>query len=145
MLTRHRSHLYSTCTTALQHLEEVRQAVTAGKSPSGARLSPLPGPARQRLLDALSATATVLEGMMREFAPDESAAQAEPAGASATIMWVNILLRTVEELLSDLSPARTSRRYGALPQAEAQRLQGEVERAVASVRRAMEISDSVSG
>jgi hypothetical protein len=36
------------------------------------------------------------------------------------------------------------RRYGALPRAEAQRLQSEVEKAIAIVRQAMEVSDSVS-
>ena len=60
------------------------------------------------------------------------------------MMWVNILLRTVEELVNDLAPTRMGRRYGAIPRAEAQRLQGQVEKAIAVVRQAMEVSDSVS-
>ena len=81
---------------------------------------------------------------MRSFAPGETAASAGTAGPGATMMWVNILLRNIEELVNDLAPTRMGRRYGAIPRAEAQRLQGEVEKAIAVVRQAMEVSNSVS-
>jgi hypothetical protein len=143
MLAQHRSHVFSTCTTALQHLEEISQAVTVGNSPSGAKLTPLPEPGRQRLLEALDLIRDGLSDMMHSFASEAAAASAEPAGPSATLMWVNILLRTVEELVGDLAPPRMGRRYGSLGRAEAERLQGQVDATITAVHAAMQLSERI--
>jgi len=55
-------------------------------------------------------------------------------------MWVSILLRTVEELVEEIRPARMSRRYGALRAADAQRLGGQVEGVISSLREAMRLA-----
>ena len=144
MLRQHRTHLISTCTTALQHLEEIRQAITVGKSPGGARVTPLPEPWRQRLLEAVDSTRDVLSQMVNSFAPEEARISEEPGGLSATLMWSSILLRTVEELVADLAPARMGRRYGSLGRAEAERLQGQVDATLAAVHAAIDVSDSAA-
>ena len=138
MKQHHRSHLISTYTTALQHLDEIRQAAVAGKSPGGGLLTPLPEPLRDRLVAGLDAIAAGLEEVVRAFVPDGQRAAAEPAGPAATRMWISILLRTVEELVHDLLPARMSRKYGALEAAEAAQLEARVESVLASVRAAMQ-------
>jgi hypothetical protein len=59
-------------------------------------------------------------------------------------MWSSILLRTVEELVADLAPARMGRRYGSLGRAEAERLQGQVDATLAAVHAAINVSDSAA-
>jgi hypothetical protein len=130
----HKSHLVSTYTTVLQHLSEI-SAAAAGKSPGGAALTPLPEAERDRLAAGLDAVARRLKDTVEALVGDWESAAAGAGTIGATRMWVNVLLRTVEELISDLSPVRTEKRYGAMPPAEARRLLKDVEAIVSLVRR----------
>jgi hypothetical protein len=137
MLEQHESHIVSTYTTALQHLAEIRQVVTTGETPAGGRVAPWPEPERERLVASVDAVAAGLEAIVRSFAPHWEDMGRRTGGLAATRMWVSILLRTVEELVEEIRPARMSRRYGALGAADVQRLGGQVEGVISSLRSAM--------
>jgi len=133
VLQQHISHMTSTYTTVLQHLAEIRQ-VASGKSPGGARLAPLPRPEMERLSASLDDLRARLERVLRALVPDLERAVGDSGDVAATRMWVNILLRTVEELVADLLPARMQRRYGAIGRAEAQRLHADIEDVLSVIR-----------
>jgi hypothetical protein len=139
MLTQHRSHLFSTYTTILQHLAEIRQVVTAGKTPAGARVQPLPEPLRGKLLALLDSAAAGLEEAVKAFVPDFERATTEVGGVAATRMWASILLRTVEELVEDIHPKEMSRHYGEIGEGEAELLREKVEPVLATIRRGMKL------
>lgn len=133
MREQHKSHLISTYTTVLQHLSEVSKAAS-GKSPGGEALVPLPQPERERLSAGLDAIAGQLKRVLEGFVGGWDSTATGPGGVGVTRMWVNLLLRTVEELIADLSPTRMERRYGKMPLAEAQRLRADVEALLSLVR-----------
>ena len=137
MQNQHRSHLVSTYATILEHLEEIRQVVTVGKTPAGATVTPFPEPQRERLLAGLEAVAAALAELVEAAVPDWQRTAAETGGPAATRMWVNILLRRVEELAEGLLPHRMTRRYGAMEAAHADRIQRHVNRVLAALRGAM--------
>jgi len=139
MLNQHKSHLFSTYTTILQHLAEIRQVVTAGKSPTGARVKPLPEPLRDKLLALLDGAAADLEKAVRTFVPDFERATTEVGSLAATRMWASILLRTVEELVEDIHPKEMSRHYGEIGEEEADLLREKVEPVLASIRKGMKL------
>jgi hypothetical protein len=139
MLDRHRSHLVSTYTTVLQHLGEIRQAITAGKSPGGARLTPFPEPLRDQLLDRIDRVAAGLEELVRHFAPEWERTSAETGGLAATKMWTAILLRTVEELVADLEPRRMGKQYGAVGEHAAETLERRVRKVLADIREGIDL------
>jgi len=126
MLQQHRSHLVSTYTTVLQHIDEIRQAAS-GKSPGGGRLVPLPQSEQERLAESLDAIATRLEQIVCCLAGDLRGATGDSGDIATTRMWINILLRTIGELVGDLHPARMERRYGALEPSEAILLRDQIE------------------
>ena len=141
MLDQHKTHLVSTYTTLLQHLAEIRQVATTGKTPAGGRVVPLPEPVRDRLLGRLDALATEMERLVQSSGVDLRMVDSEIGGLAAARMWINVLLRTVEELIEDLLPSRMGRQYGALGAAEGERLQRHVEKALARLREAMAESE----
>jgi hypothetical protein len=134
MLDRHRSHLVSTYTTVLQHLGEIRQAITAGKSPGGALLTPLPEPLRDQLLDRIDRIAAGLEELVRRLVPDWERTATETGGLAATKMWTAILLRTVEELVEDLEPKQIGKHYGEVGESDAEMLEERVRHVLADIR-----------
>jgi antitoxin (DNA-binding transcriptional repressor) of toxin-antitoxin stability system len=139
MLSRHRSHLVSTHTTVLQHIAEIRQAITAGKSPGGARLTPLPEPLRSRLLAGLDSIASDLGELVSHFAPDWERRATKMEGPAATKMWAAILLRTVEELVEDLEPSRLTRHYGAVREEDADLLRRRTAQVLKAVQEAIHL------
>jgi len=141
LLDQHKTHLVSTYTTLLQHLAEIRQVATTGKTPAGGRVAPLPEPGRDRLLGRLEALATEMERLVQSSGVDLRMVDSEIGGLAAARMWINVLLRTVEELIEDLLPSRMGRQYGALGAAEGERLQRHVEKALARLREAMAESE----
>ena len=134
MLDRHRSHLVSTYTTVLQHLGEIRQAITAGKSPGGALLTPFPEPLRDQLLDRIDRIAAGLEELVRRLVPDWERTATETGGLAATKMWTAILLRTVEELVEDLEPKQIGKHYGEVGESDAEMLEERVRHVLADIR-----------
>jgi hypothetical protein len=138
MQQHHKSHLVSTHTTVLQHLSEIRQ-VAAGKSPGGGRLVPLPRPEREQLAVSLDAIAVRFEQVMKRFVGDWQRVAGDAQDLAATRMWVNILLRTVEELVADLHPTRMQKRYGEMKAEAASRLQQDVETLLSLVRAMVDV------
>jgi len=141
MLAQHRSHIASTCSTIRQHLEEVRTAISAGKSPGGAALTPLPEPTLGGLLDALDRISCGVKKLAQSFGP-ERGPSADADGLGATRMWVSILLRTCEELLGDLLPARMKARYGPLSQSEEVVLSEHVTGLLSALKAALDLADA---
>ncbi len=139
MLDRHKSHLVSTYTTVLQHLGEIRQAITAGKSPGGALLTPFPESLRAQLLDRIDRVAAGLEDMVRHFAPEWERTSAQTGGLAATKMWTAILLRTVEELVADLEPKRMEKHYGPVGGDAAEALEQSVREVLANIRQGIDL------
>ena len=142
MLIQHLSHLASTCNTVRQHLKEVRTAITIGKSPAGATLAPLPEHDRTQLLAALDLLAARIDELAREFIPPTQIEQGASA-LGATRMWVGILLRTCEELLEDLRPARMAARYGELSPLEEKALGSQITILLKAVKAALEVADKL--
>jgi len=137
MLDQHRSHLVSTCETVAQHLGEVRQVVTSGKSPTGGLVRPLPEPVRARLLAKLDELAARVDELHRSFAPSSRRPTDQADEPGAARMWVSILLRTIEGLMRDLLPERMGRQYGHLEPAQAANLEADVNEILALVREAI--------
>jgi len=134
MLSQHKSDLFSTYATVLQHLADIRQVVTEGKTPAGARVKPLPRALRDQLLAALDRAAADLEQAVRTFVPDFDRATTEVGDVAATRMWASILLRTAEELVEDIRPEQMGRHYGAIAQEEAEQLRAKVAPVLADIR-----------
>lgn len=141
MLEQHKSHLVSTYTTVLQHLAEIRQVAAAGKTPGGGRVAPLPDNLREPLLAGLDAVAARLERLVQSFVPDWNTSGQERGGPAATLMWVNILMRTIEELVHALLPDRMGRKYGPLSPAQGRRLQADLQEVLQSLREAMQAAE----
>jgi len=141
MLDHHRSHLVSTYTTVLQHLGEIRQAITAGKSPGGALLTPFPEPLRDQLLDRIDRIAAGIEDLVRHFVPEWERTAAETGGLAATKMWTSILLRTVEELVADLEPKRMGKRYGDVGKSDSEMLRQRIDGVLTTIREGMDLLD----
>jgi hypothetical protein len=139
MEAQHKSHLVSTYTTLLQHLAEIRQVVAEGKTPGGARVTPLPPAQRERLLEILDGLAGEVRGIVETLVPEWQTVSQTTGGLAATRMWTNVLLGTIEELLEDIGPDRMSRRYGRLADADADTIRRRVETALGSVREAMQV------
>jgi hypothetical protein len=135
----HKSHLVSTYTTLLQHVAEIRQVVTEGKTPAGARVTPLPPPQREHLLGILDELASEIRGLVEALLPEWKTASKATGGLAATRMWTNVLLGTIEELLEDIGPDRMGKRYGKLKDADAETIRRRVETALERVREAMEV------
>jgi len=142
MLEQHKSHLVSTYTTVLQHLAEVRQVAVEGKTPAGARATPLPEPERERLLAILDALMSQLRELVEKYVPEWQTASQAAGGLAATKMWVSVLLGTAEGLLEDMLPERMSRRYGAIDAAQAADMGRRVNEALHLVREAMGVGRS---
>ena len=141
MLEQHESHILSTCSTVLQHLAEIRQVATTGKTPGGSEVAPLPDRLREPFLGKLDVVAARLEDLVESSVPDRNKGKPESSGTGAVLMWVNILLRTAEDLIRDLLPDSMSRQYGALSPAEARRLQSGIEGVLGSLHEAMLLAD----
>ena len=145
MLEQHKSHIVSTCSTVMQHLAEIRQVATTGKTPGGRQAAALPEQLGESLLTKLDAVAAGLEALVKSSAPDRRKTSAESSGTGASLMWVNILLRTVEELIRDLLPDPMGRQYGALSPVEAGRLQSWVGKVLESLHEAMLLTEQRHG
>ncbi len=139
MLAQHKSHIVSTCSTAAQHLDEIRQLATTGKTPGGGHVAPLADQLREPLLAELDVVEAGIDALARSLIPDQGRTGPDTTESGAALMWLSILLRTVEELVRDLSPERVGRCYGALSPAESRRLQSCVDEVLGGLRAAMQL------
>jgi hypothetical protein len=141
MQSQHRSHLLSTESTIREHLAAIRKVVTTGESPGGGRSRPLAVTQREPLLAALEGVEASLAGLVRGLLPEASRDGVGSQGAGGARVWASILLRTVADLVRDLSPEVMERRYGRVDPAAATtlgegvpRLPDEIERGLALLR-----------
>jgi hypothetical protein len=139
MQPRHRSHLLSTQSTIREHLAAIRQVVTTGESPGGGRSAPLPPNQQEPLLAVLDGLEASLEEVVQTLAPQGAGARGEPRDAAGARMWASILLRTVAELIRDLSPEVMGLRYGAADPAAAAALREAVPRLLREVERGLHL------
>jgi hypothetical protein len=137
MLSRHESHLRSTCQVLLQHLDEARQIITTGKTPGGGRVEPFPEPLRTRLREQLDLASAQIERTARSLSPE----QVRISDLSAARMWVSILLRTCQDLLGDLRPERMAAQYGEISPEEAEPLREMVNEIAIGISEAVEVMD----
>jgi hypothetical protein len=137
MLSRHELHLRSTYETSLQHLAEIREILTTGKTPGGAWVTPLPEPARSQLISVLDNALAELEELAAHFLPESE--RGRTGGIAATRMWTSALLRTVEELLEDALPVNMRRRYGPLGDVEAGLLEEKLGQVLAELSRGRQL------
>ena len=142
MQAQHRSHLISTHSTIREHLAGIRKVVTTGESPGGGRSVPLPVRQREQVLAMLNNLEASLTGMVQLLVPDIAEAEGERQDAGGARMWASILLRTIAELVRDLSPEVMSQRYGTIGPAAAETLRegvppllDEIERGLALLQR----------
>ena len=117
MQTQHHAHLRSTESTIREHLAAIRKVAMTGESPGGARGRPLPDYPRDELLTVLEGVEAGLSDLVRLLVPEDPGIGGEDRDTGGSWMWVAILLRTVAELVRDLSPELMARRYGALDSA----------------------------
>ena len=143
MLEQHKSHLVSTYTTVMQHLAEIRQVTATGKTPGGSQVAPLPDRLREPLLARLEVVAAKMEDLVESSVPDRDKARLESSGTGAALMWVNILLRSVEELIRGLQPDSMGRQYGALSPQEGSHLQSRTDEVLGSLHEAMLLADAM--
>jgi len=141
MLEQHQSHIVATYSTVMQHLAEIRQIAATGKTPGGGQAAALPEPLREPLFARLDAIAASLEALVESCAPDRNGVRPQRTGIGTSLMWVNILLRTVEELVRDLLPDSMGRRYGAFGPAEATHLRSLVGAVLESLHEAALLMD----
>ena len=134
------SHIRSTCTTAVQHLREIRQVAATGRSTDGTTYAALPAAQTEALLGQVDALSACLQAIADSLAESEDTTSRR--GRGATRMWLNTLLYMVQEHLEDLLPERMGRRYGALSEGEAEELGGRVEAALAKLRKAFATLDT---
>jgi len=139
MRTQHRLHLTSTESTIRQHLAEIRKVVTTGESPGGGRSIPLPVCQRDQLLAVLDDLEASLRQMMQLLALDGEDADSKGHDHGGTQMWASLLLRTVAELMRDLSPEVMERHYGVLDPSAAATLQQAVPHLLQEVERGLDV------
>ncbi len=137
MLSQHKSHLAAVYTEAVEHARQIREAAVSGVSPTGGRLTPFPASEQRDLLATIDCVIAALRGAIEEVMPGWHE-QTVPASLSATRMWVNILLRRLQELVQDLEPGRFSRKYGDLDEETAARLAPVVKQAMEALDRVVE-------
>ena len=137
MQTQHRLHLTSTESTIRQHLAEIRKVVTTGESPGGGRSIPLPVCQRDQLLAVLDDLEASLRQMMQLLALDGEDADSKGHDRGGTQMWASLLLRTVAELVRELSPEVMARQYGGLDPCAAAALRETVPRLLQEVERGL--------
>ena len=145
MVEQHKSHIVSTYSTVMQHLADIRQVAATGKTPGGGQAAALPERLREPLFARLDVVAARLEDLVESSAPDRNKARPESSGIGAALMWINILLRTVEELIRDLLPDTMSRQYGALSSTEARHLQAGVDTVLSSLHQALALTERGKG
>ncbi len=90
-----------------------------GRAPGagGAALTPLPPELWAQLGPPLAHLGAISEAIARRHAPDSLREAAQRQPLSATLRWVALLLRRLEESLEDLDPETVVRKFGPFPEA----------------------------
>jgi HPt (histidine-containing phosphotransfer) domain-containing protein len=120
----HSRHLAASLTAIEEIARQMEQAAREGRSPAGGQaLTPLDSAEWTPLAAALARIQARMQEAIRLFAPDMSERRDTVEARAATFYWLSLLLlRLDEEIIDDLDPARTERKFGLLPAEERARL-----------------------
>jgi hypothetical protein len=138
MREQQKSRILSTHKAIMQHVGEIKQLAATGRTPTGQQLASLPEPLRTELLVKLEALTTCFTDMLGTLGIKQHHTKAHGEESGATLMWVSILLRTVEDLVRDMQPVKLSAQYGALEEGEAETLKTATDEALKLVHAAMQ-------
>ncbi|HZO91612.1 MAG TPA: hypothetical protein VFB38_25040 [Chthonomonadaceae bacterium] len=114
-VTGHGLHLLAAHRALTRQLEEIERAAVQGRAPGtgGQALTPLPPELWAQLSPSLTRLGSLSETIARRHAPEALQAAEARQPLSATLRWIALLLRRLEETLEDLDPATIARKFGA--------------------------------
>jgi hypothetical protein len=125
----HGLHLLAAHRALCKQLEEIERVAVQGRAPGsgGQALTPLPPDLWQQVGPLLAHIHSLSEAIALRHAPGRLQAAGERQPMSATLRWMSLLLRRMEEALEELEPGSVARKFGdfALPD-ESDRLEREV-------------------
>ncbi len=112
----HRGHLYSSLLALEEMSRQMERVARDGRSPtSGQALTPLDESEWGLLAGCLDRMEGQLQEAIRQLAPEGLAERCAVENRSVTLYWLSVLLRQLEEeIVDDLDPARTQRKFGEL-------------------------------
>lgn len=113
--TGHSLHLLAAHRALSKQLDEIERAAREGRAPGagGQALTPLPPELWAELQPALERIGALSESIARRHAPERMGDADARQSLAATLRWVSLLLRRLEESLEDLDPATITRKFGA--------------------------------
>ncbi len=117
---KHKNHLISSYLTLQKQIQEIRDTIYEGRPPTGtnASLTPLPKDIRDKIMDYLTEISDLFEQLVKKLANNELEGMTKKEPVSATIMWTSILLRQLQETVSDVHPKVFERKFGKLESEE---------------------------
>lgn len=125
----HGLHLLAAHRALTRQLEEIERAAVHGRAPGagGAALTPLPPELWAQIGPPLAHLGALSEAIARRHAPNAMRAEDARQPLSATLRWVALLLRRLEENLEDLDPEAILRKFGPFPEpGEAEQMAAQV-------------------
>ncbi|HGE69866.1 TPA: hypothetical protein ENX78_03465 [Candidatus Poribacteria bacterium] len=113
---KHKNHLVSSYLTLQKQIKEISNTICEGRSPTGvsASLTPLPKNLQDAIMDYLKKVSELFEQLVKRYAVNELDNMTKKEPVSATIMWTSILLRQLQETVSDVHPKVFERKFGKL-------------------------------
>lgn len=117
---KHKNHLLSSYLTLQKQIQEIKDTICEGRPPTGtnASLTPLPEDVRNAIMDCLKEVSELFEQIIKKLAVNELDSLAKKEPVSATVMWASILLRQLQETVSDVHPKIFEKKFGKLESEE---------------------------
>jgi len=114
------AHLFASLVAFHELVRQMERVGRQGKSPvAGQELTPLQTDTWKGIEELLDAARDRLEDAVRRMAPGRLESRDAQEGLGATLFWLAILLRQLnEEVIDDLDPARVERKFGAMTEDE---------------------------
>jgi hypothetical protein len=137
--TGHGLHLLAAHRALTRQLEEIERVAVHGRAPGagGSVLTPMPAELWAQLGPSLAHLGTLSESIARRHAPDSMRSEATRQPLPATLRWVALLLRRLEETLEDLDPESIARKFGPFQEpGESERMAEQVAAMSAELRAA---------
>src|SRR5437773_2259558 len=112
--TGHGLHLIAAHRALAKQLEEIERTALLGRAPGsgGPVLTPLPPELWEPLGAALTRIGDRSEAIARRNAPDSRREPEVRQPLGATLRWIDLLLRRLEESLAELDPENITRKFG---------------------------------
>ncbi len=118
------NHLFAALNAVQEMASRMERAGRDGRSPvSGAALTPLDHDEWQQVEVHLARLVSLLRDAVWCECPDRLAEQERADGRSATLFWLSVLLRSLEEeIVDDLHPDRMVQQYGPITSPDRERM-----------------------